>query len=118
MSLSKGPKVQRITGMRGGSLVRFEGLNDEDILTGTGRTDGPIPNGSEVSEVVFSDAENLPLVASLCRWQRCKAVMPDLIGHPNKEKNNGTEEQRRSPESEQGAEEKLGRHRKIQRSAI
>ena len=47
-------------------------------------TDGPIPNRSEVSEVVFSDAENLPLVASLCRWQRCKAVMPDSIGHPNK----------------------------------
>ena len=46
------------------------------------QTDGPKPNDSEVSEVVFSDAENLPLVASLCRWQRCKAVMPDLIGHP------------------------------------
>ena len=26
-----------------------------------------MPNESEVSEVVFSDAENLPLVASLCR---------------------------------------------------
>ena len=64
-----------------------------------------MPNESEVSEVVFSDAENLPLVASLCRWQRYKAVMPDLIGHPNKKKNNETKEQRRSSEIEQGAEE-------------
>ena len=73
MSLSKGPKVQRLTGMRGGSLVRSVSLNGENILTETDRTDGPIPNESEVSEVVFSDAENLPLVASLCRWQRCKS---------------------------------------------
>ena len=60
-------------------------LEGEDILTGIGRTGEPIPNESEFSEfseVVFSDAENLPLVASLCRWQRCKAVMPDSIGHP------------------------------------
>ena len=102
-----------------------------------------MPNESEVSEVVFSDAENLPLVASLCRWQRYKAVMPDPIGHPhlsffrfcssdyvdcrvsiasrgisNKEKNNETKEQRRSPEIEQGAEEEPGRDRKIQRFAI
>lgn len=72
-----------------------------------------------------------------------KAVMPDSIGHPhlsffrfcssdyvdcrasiasrgisNKEKNNGTKEQRRSPEIEQGAEEEPGRDRKIQRPAI
>ena len=32
---------------------------------------------------MFSDAENLPSVASLCRWQRYKAVMPDSIGHPS-----------------------------------
>ena len=40
-------------------------MHGEDILTETGRTSGPIPNGSEVSEVVFSDAENLSLVALL-----------------------------------------------------
>ena len=67
---------------------------------------------------MFSDAENLPLVASLCRWQRYKAVMPGPIGHPNKEKNNETEEQRRSPEIEQGAEKEPGRDRKIQRLAV
>ena len=59
--------------MRGGQPGPSDGLNDEDILTETGWTDGPTPNGSEVSEVVFSDAENLPLVASLCRRQRCKS---------------------------------------------
>ena len=47
-----------------------------------------------------------------------KAVMPDSIGHPNKKKNNGTKEQRRSPEVEQGAEEEPGRDRKIQRLAV
>ena len=39
-------------------------------------------------------------------------------GISNKEKNNETEEQRRSPEIKQGAEEEPGRDRKIQRSAI
>lgn len=39
-------------------------------------------------------------------------------GISNKEKNNETKEQRRSPEIEQGAEEEPGRDRKIQRPAI
>ena len=47
-----------------------------------------------------------------------KVVIPDPTGHPTKQKNNGTKEQRRSPEIEQGAEEEPGRDRKIQRSAI
>ena len=36
----------------------------------------------------------------------------------NKEMNNEPEKQRRPPESEQGAEEEPGRHRKIQRPTI
>ena len=39
-------------------------------------------------------------------------------GISNKEKNNETKEQRRSPEIKQGAEEEPGRDRKIQRPAV
>ena len=69
---------------------------------------------------MFSDAENLPSVASLCLWQRCVYTnthlrintLTHLYAH------NGTEEQRRSPEIEQGAEKEPGRDRKIQRLAV
>ena len=43
---------------------------------------------------------------------------PDRSVSINREERNGEKEQRRSPESEQGAEEEPGRDRKIQRPAI
>ena len=43
---------------------------------------------------------------------------PDRSVSINRGERNGEKEQRRSPESEQGAEEEPGRDRKIQRPAI